>query len=508
MIRHIFLLFSLCCLFSFSLRGNEETLSPLPTQPCELQYEGKKIVFKGNVVIEHGLGQISAHRLAAYPTSNKDKKQEYGLIEMSEDVEIQLRNEGTVRCQHAQVSDVNMRGFFQGNDTYPYVIYSNMAKNTEHSASYVPSLEVKGREMEFFLKRADHSSKLFVDKIEAKRDISIHYRSHYFLTSDYAHYQFFPSSSPSLNGLLTLFMEENTAYCRLTNIHQDDFLARKISVNTFKKELTCQDVSGTLTLKHDTDSPQPLTFTADEVIWDEQADCLRLKGNIHVSYHTLFHFETPYDVIITQKTVDGKKTLHRIEALKEVDFFYCDPLTTKKRKVHCPGSFIFIYPERTLMFEMEKQEGAHQVFIEDAWGEMYADRIQLHYDWKNERLTPENLLLEGNVKLLNRFDGHTQETGSILQYALADKVEYALIKNEILLSSYGKERVLFFDKVNKLQMSAPSLKITYKIGEQHPIIQGIGDVRFTLIEKEFEQIKEQFRSKGLTHHKESSHGTP
>jgi hypothetical protein len=61
------------------------------------------------------------------------------------------------------------------------------------------------------------------------------------------------------------------------------------------------------------------------------------------------------------------------------------------------------------------------------------------------------------------------------------------------LAGVNGNRVLFFDKVNNVQMSAPSLKVRHDSSTQKDSIQGLGDVRFTFIEKELEQLKEHFR---------------
>jgi hypothetical protein len=125
-----------------------------------------------------------------------------------------------------------------------------------------------------------------------------------------------------------------------------------------------------------------------------------------------------------------------------------------------------------------------QVFFEDETGDMYADRICLNYEWKEKKLIPSAIFLEGRVKILNRFDGHLKESGTVLQQALADRVNYDPISQEIILTAFEGNRVLVFDKVNRVQMSAPSLRIRKEKNGRKNSIQGIGDVRFTFIEKE------------------------
>ena len=79
-----------------------------------------------------------------------------------------------------------------------------------------------------------------------------------------------------------------------------------------------------------------------------------------------------------------------------------------------------------------------------------------------------------------------------MQYALADELEYQPHSQEIVLKAQEGNRVLFFDKINGVQMSAPGLKIHHDSMKRKDTVQGIGDVHFTFVEKELEQLKKRF----------------
>jgi hypothetical protein len=133
--------------------------------------------------------------------------------------------------------------------------------------------------------------------------------------------------------------------------------------------------------------------------------------------------------------------------------------------------------------------------VEDTLGDMYADEIQIDYSIAGASADPSKIILKGNVKMLNRFDGHVQESGAVLQYALADYAEYYPASKEMALSGTGEGRVLFYDKVNNIRMSAPSLKIKHDEKSPKGSVQGFGDVRFTFIENEFDQLRKHFQFK-------------
>jgi hypothetical protein len=81
------------------------------------------------------------------------------------------------------------------------------------------------------------------------------------------------------------------------------------------------------------------------------------------------------------------------------------------------------------------------------------------------------------------------KTKAFLEYALADVVEYSPQTKEVQLSALNKGRVLFFDKVNNLQISAPALKIKRDAVTQKDSIQGVGDVRFNFVKHELDKMK-------------------
>jgi len=52
--------------------------------------------------------------------------------------------------------------------------------------------------------------------------------------------------------------------------------------------------------------------------------------------------------------------------------------------------------------------------------------------------------------------------------------------------------VLFYDKINNLQVSAPEIKMQRDKQTKKQQFQGIGDVRFHFVEKEYQQLRKRF----------------
>lgn len=137
------------------------------------------------------------------------------------------------------------------------------------------------------------------------------------------------------------------------------------------------------------------------------------------------------------------------------------------------------------------------VCVKDQAGEVYANEMWVNYEKKNRQLVPLKIILKGNVRLINRFNGHIKDPASILHYALAECVEYFPDKQEVLLTGTKTDQVLFFDQPNHLQVSAQSLRIIYDSQTKKESIQGIGQVRFKFMDRELNQLKTQFDLGGV-----------
>jgi len=66
---------------------------------------------------------------------------------------------------------------------------------------------------------------------------------------------------------------------------------------------------------------------------------------------------------------------------------------------------------------------------------------------------------------------------------------------EMILKANRNARVLFYDKVNNIQVSADTLKVNRDPHTNKESIKGTGDVRFTFVQQELDQLREQFNLK-------------
>lgn len=120
------------------------------------------------------------------------------------------------------------------------------------------------------------------------------------------------------------------------------------------------------------------------------------------------------------------------------------------------------------------------VYFRDNRGKIYAKRALI-----NVKSNCCNLYQD--VKMINR-------EGPLEQYALADQVLILKNKREARFFSDKTGRVLFYDKVNRLQMSAPKLLIRNGASSDQNEVKGYGNVRFHFNDQEYDRLRQYFLS--------------
>jgi lipopolysaccharide export system protein LptA len=161
----------------------------------------------------------------------------------------------------------------------------------------------------------------------------------------------------------------------------------------------------------------------------------------------------------------------------------------KEHVMACAGPLEIDNEQMTIVLKGSHEQ---QVVFQDDLGRLLANEATIHYVRQGQKkMEIEKISLEGNVKIYNKTK-QTDEEVHGQQYALADQVTYVLNSNELNLTSQEGRRVLLFDEINHLQISAPALKIHRDKETKKDSFQGMGDVRFNFMEQEMDQIKELF----------------
>lgn len=137
------------------------------------------------------------------------------------------------------------------------------------------------------------------------------------------------------------------------------------------------------------------------------------------------------------------------------------------------------YVARTLIFSGQKP-----ILFHDTTRKLFADHAVVEFMENRGDFEVAKIKLQGNVYMMSL------PTTAQAQYAVADRVEYYPKEERALFFAEGEKRVLFCDKEKQLEISAQEVHAEKR--EKKDFIEGIGDVRFTFKEEEFDKLKEKF----------------
>lgn len=470
---------------------------PLVINSGEAEYNGKEISLTGNVVIQHSLGKIAAQHLTILPS--EDKKMRFAFIKMDEDIRIDLQGGGQLNCQQAEIDYQHLKGVFQGNAQAPDVVYIEMgnSSDTPDQAVLMVKSEKLDAELQQQLNPVTSTTQTVIKQLQAIGNIRAYYNNNYLILADHAHYQRLPTEQDPLAQTLTLStVNPKDCLCQITNKNGDLLQAERIQIKMPNRQLICFQPRGTLVFNQK-EKPQQIEFAATTLTWDDPEQKLLLQGQIQMHQAGVGDLKANKEVTIQQHIVQGQKAIHSISSKEGAELSYIDPYQMTHHLINYGPLLINHEKMQVILHSPINEQGEipveKQIHFENLFCDAYANQMQIDYKEQEQMWTPVKIILQGQVKILNRFDGHIQETGSILHYVLADHIEYFPETQDLLLSSQEGKRVLFYDKVNNVQMSAASLKIKRDPQTHKESIQGIGDVRFTFIEHEFDQFKEHFR---------------
>ncbi len=461
-------------------------------------YEGKQITLKGNALLDHPLGKICAQHIEAI-AEKEGRQLDLQQLKMRDRVRIELRDTGRLTCGQAHIDHAAMTGDFSGSEEEEYVVYTE--EKGAQSGSGSP-LTVKSRHMVLHINKeaAGHVLRERISAIDADRDVTVNYNNDYVAKADIAVYRKEDNSldtpQSGLFGQISLHAKEKDGLCQISNRQGDVIKATQIDIDTRKHLLSFSHPRGSLKVENKK-LVQEIDFSSDTLLWDDIQHLLTLRGDIKIAQAGMGHLTTDKELLVFHENQNGVKQVHTIECTGETTLVYTDQENGTEHILTCYGKVIVDHKLfKTTMESPRDINGIvlsdKKVFFKDAMGEIFADKLTIFYDVANHKLEPSRLLLEGDVRILKCTATDPENEGTFLQYAIADKVEYTAQAKEVVLSTEKPKRVLFFDKVNYVSMSAASLKIRRDELTQKESIQGVGDVRFSFAQKELEEFKKIF----------------
>lgn len=467
-------------------------------------YDGAAITLAGSVVVEHDIGRINAEEMMLVPEGTENKMR-FSKLKMQGDVKIALKDGGELSCATADLDYLTLTGSFNGGLKQEFVTYN---ENGQLKGISKTPMAFKSREMTVKLGKGKESSRLnsssTIQEIQADRDVTLDYNEDFIVTSDHATYERYEdvkSLEPSLKfpGTILLTVKDPKAFCKVTNQGGDSIKAREITIDLNKRSLYFASPKGAIQVAGEDGNQDKVDFSCDSMLWEEEKDLLTLRRNVCVTQSGIGQIRSKNEVHIYHYQCRGKKRIRTIESIGETVLTHVDNNKHLSHILTAHGNIIVDHEHLKTTINSPRNEFGYvvegqQVYFQDYLGEIYADQATLDYEQLegSQTLSPKKLTLEGHVHILNRSSVNPNESESFLQYALSDKVEFFPKESEMILTSAKDGRVLFFDKANNLQVSAPAIKIRRDAKMKKESIQGIGDVRFSFVDKELEKLKKHF----------------
>ncbi len=406
-------------------------------------YNGDVLVLKGNVTLDHDLGQMKAQ---VATLKKGEPTLEFSTISLQKEVSIFFENQGKIFSEEAFLDFQTLTGTISSND-YP-VIY-------------------KGEEINLFCKEIDlalrHESPNFeISSITAKEEVHIDYQNDFHIDCDKALYE---------NDTL---VATGNDFCYLNHL-DDTAVAKKITLDLKTDLLTLEAPNGKLSSIFFPDDPnRKCQFASRLLTWDHQNDLLTLKGGV-VIHDPLFGTLIGEDIFsLKQRKHFGKRVIQSIETEGKTI------LSSNNSETLTSYGTLKIDRDELSLTCMSPPD--KQLIYEKDDLLLYADSARIEYSFQGLEIKPHAIYLDGNVQIFSHDISHPLRKG------IADHIiHYPLSKQTHLLADVGNH-VLFWDDEKNLSLSAPEILIEHD-GEEE-VVKGIGTVHFTFTEEEGKRIEE------------------
>lgn len=224
-------------------------------------------------------------------------------------------------------------------------------------------------------------------------------------------------------------------------------------------------------------------------------ESLILEGDVLVEQHLRRLTSTYAEVILGSDSADDLGAIRAVKCQGHTHLTFTDDETDLERILECFGG-IYLDNENSqvYLYSPEDADGnGEQVLFRDLLGEISGNEMLLDFIYEDSKPTLISLSVEGDVRILNK----KSELGlDQIQYALADTADFNFRTQELTLKSSDETGVLFFDKINNMQMNAPEIIVKRDRYEQIESVEGIGTVRLVFDESELERMNNTFHMKG------------
>lgn len=489
--KHLLLCLSLLLPLTFSAaeQPQEGYLSS-----TSASYDGSALVLSGHVVLDHGLGKMTAEEASLERQEATSKDFPFSLIHLRKEVLLSLKSSAKLMCDAAELDFTSLKGQL----TSPHSGVVSYTDSLPQKGGTQAPLSLKSPKIELSLVRSeagDKKAEYDVDTILAKDTVTIEYNKQFVLQADHALYRkaglTSTSAAKEFQGIITAYPKDASSFCTLT--HGDDTVeASSIDIDLTTNQIAMHKPKGHLA---STLVPQmqkgDVTFTSDFMQWDSPLQTLTLKGRSEVKESMLGTLITEEELRIQQGSVKGKTVINKIQTRGPTELVYQEAGSSVYHKLACHGTLKIDREHLQALLTSPTSEGSRPAFADQVYYEemnmgAYADNASVEYSMEGEALRPVSLSLKGNVCLFSRSSVEP------FRCSIADRMSYSPTTKTLILSANPGQKVLFWDEQQSVRMSAQEVHLTQNPTTGQTVIQGVGTVKFSLSSEENETLKKFF----------------
>jgi hypothetical protein len=447
-------------------------------------YDGNMLSLKGSVLLDHGLGKMSAEE-AELERQETGKDFPFSLIHLRKEVFLHLKNHTELKCDEAELDFVSLKGHLKA---------KNQGKVTFTDAMKKGTLQVMSDAAELEMAKNGHDGKktdFDLTALYAVNNVIINYADFFTLNADHAIYKKqATTSSKEFQGTVTAYPKDAQTKVRIT--HENDLIeADTVSLDPVHAKIAMQNPKGLLTssLIPSLDKGE-LRFNCTQLTWDHGKNLVSMKGHVRVEDPVLGYLSADDELQIKQAELKGKRTIQALFAKGKTTIQYRDPANETVHRLTSYGTMRLDRENLQATIESPLVDGNvpldFQLYYEEQQMAVYSDKATIAYSLIEGTLQPVSINLAGNIRLFSNDPKKAYRCG------VADRINYSPTTRTLILSANPGKKVLFWDSGEALRVSAQEIHVTQDPSTHKDVVKGVGKVQFAFTAEEQSLLKKFF----------------
>lgn len=450
-------------------------------------YDGNALVLKGHVVLDHGLGKMSADQ-ASLERQEIGKDFPFSLIHLKKEVLLALKNNGELRCDTADLDFVSLKGILVSQED-DKVVYTDTFKKKDGGKN---TFSVMSKVIELGLAKKgqdDKKTDYDIETVLAKKEVVIGYANDFTLLADQALFRKQPSfdgKNKEFQGIITAYPKDASSKCRLTR-EGDIIDADTVDLDLIQSKLSMHRPQGKIAsslIPHL--QKNEMLFSSDHLVWEHAKNILTLKGHIKIEEAALGTFTADDELQLIQTVKKNVRSVTGIRSKGRTTLQYLDPESQTMRTLITHGTLSLDQNKMHAIIDSPEKQGLVppelQIYYEEEDLAVQGDKASVEYTINENQMQPISLSIKGNVRLRSR---NTEEPQ---RFALADRLSYSPATKTLILSANPGKKVLFWDEGQTLRISAQEVHITQDPETKKENVKGIGNVKFAFSAEEADRL--------------------